>query len=70
MTEPRYGFYDGAEEKWGHFVPGTEISIRSMRMIGKSDRRTILFSPNLAELVGRQFPELEIISVENIFEGH
>ena len=24
-------FYDDAEEKWGHSVPGTEIPIRPMR---------------------------------------
>ena len=63
-------FYDDAEEKWGHSVPGTEIPIRPMRMIEKADARAILFSPNLGEFVGRQFPELEIISVEYIFEGH
>ena len=62
-------FYDDAEEKWGHSVPGTEIPIRAMRMIGTTDRRAILFEPNLAESVGRQFPKLETISVEDIFEG-
>ena len=63
-------FYDDAEEKWGHTVPGTEIPIRPMRMIGNADRRAILFSPNLKELVSRQFPDLKVISVENIFEGY
>ncbi len=63
-------FYDDAEEKWGHTVPGTEIPIRPMRMIGNGDRRAILFSPNLEVLITQQFPELKVISVENIFEGH
>ena len=63
-------FYDNAEEKWGHFVPGTEIPIRAMHPMEKADGRAILFASNLAELVGRQFPELEIISVEYIIEGY
>ena len=63
-------FYDDAEEKWGHCVPGTEIPIRPMRMIGKADRRAILFSPNLEALITQRFPELKVISVENIFEGN
>ena len=62
-------FYDDAEEKWGHSVPGTEIPIRPMRMIGKADRRAILFAPNPVEQVERQFPELEIIDIETILEG-
>ena len=36
-------FYDDAEEKWGHFVPGTEIPIRPMRAMEKTDGRAILF---------------------------
>lgn len=63
-------FYDDAEEKWGHCVPGTEIPIRPMRMIGEADRRSILFSPNLEALITQRFPDLKVISVENIFEGH
>ena len=63
-------FYDDAEEKWGHTVPGTEIPIRPMHKIGKADRRAILFSPNLEALITQRFPELEVVSVENIFEGH
>ena len=63
-------FYDDAEEKWGHCVPGTEIPIRPMRMAGNADRRAILFSPNLEALITQRFPELKVISVENIFEGH
>ena len=63
-------FYDDAEEKWGHPVPGTEIPIRPMRMIGKADRRAILFSPNLEALITQRFPDLKVVSVENIFEGH
>ena len=63
-------FYDDAEEKWGHPVPGTEIPICPMRMAGKADRRAILFSPNLEALITQRFPDLKTISVENIFEGH
>ena len=63
-------FYDDAEEKWGHSVPGTEIPIRPMRAIEKADGRAILFAPNSVAFVERQFPELEIISVENIFERY
>ena len=50
-------FYDDAEEKWGHFVPGTEIPIRPMRAIEKADGRAILFAPNSVAFVERQFPE-------------
>ena len=63
-------FYDDAEEKWGHTVPGTEIPIRPMRMIEEADRRVILFESNLEALITQRFPELKVISVENIFEGH
>lgn len=62
-------FYDDAEEKWGHPVPGTEIPIRPMHPIEKANGRAILFAPNSVECVEHQFPELEIISVKNIFEG-
>ena len=63
-------FYDDAEEKWGHTVPGTEIPIRPMRAIEKANGRAVLFSPNLEGLITQRFPELEVISVENIFEGN
>ncbi len=63
-------FYDDAEEKWGHPVPGTEIPIRPMRMAGNADKRAILFSPNLEALITQRFPDLKVVSVENIFEGH
>ncbi len=63
-------FYDDAEEKWGHCVPGTEIPIRPMRMAGNADKRAILFSPNLEALITQRFPDLKVVSVENIFEGH
>ena len=36
----------------------------------KANGRAILFSPNLEGLVAHRFPELKVISVENIFEGH
>lgn len=60
-------FYDDAEEKWGHPVPGTEIPIRAMHPIEKADGRAILFSPNLAELVAHRLPDVEIINVEDVF---
>ncbi len=63
-------FYDDAEEKWGHAVPGTEIPIRPMRAMEKTDGRAILFAPNSVEQVERQFPELEIIDIETILEGY
>ena len=62
-------FYDDAEEKWGHPVPGTEIPIRPMRMAGNADRRAILFSPNLAGLVAHRLPDVEIINVEDVFSS-
>ena len=60
-------FYNDAEELWGHSVPGTEIPIRPMRMIGKADRRAILFEPSLAGLVAHRLPDVEIINVEDVF---
>ena len=62
-------FYDDAEEKWGHHVPGTEIPIRPMHPIKKADGRAIQFAPNLEALIMQRFPDLKVISVENIFEG-
>ena len=62
-------FYDDAEEKWGHCVPGTEISIRPMHKIGKADRRAVLFEPSLAGWVARRLPDVEIINVEDVFSS-
>ena len=62
-------FYDDAEEKWGHVVPGTEIPIRAMRPIEKANGRAVLFEPNLAGLVAHRFPDVEIINVEDVFSG-
>ena len=63
-------FYDDAKEKWGHCVPETEIPIRPMRTMEKTDGRAILFAPNSVECVERQFPKLEIIDIETILEGY
>ena len=62
-------FYDDAEEKWGRCVPGTELPIRPMHKIGKTNGRAILFSPNLEGLITQRLPGLKVVSVENIFEG-
>ena len=62
-------FYDDAEEKWGHCVPGTEIQIRPMHPIEKADGRAILFEPSSAELARHRFPDVEIINVEDVFSS-
>ena len=62
-------FYDDAEEKWGHSVPGTEIPIRAMHPIEKADGRAILFAPNLAGMVAHRLPDVEIINVEDVFSS-
>ena len=63
-------FYDDAEEKWGHCVPGTEIPIQPMRLAEKERGRAILMSPNLEALVRHRLPGAEIISVEDIFDSN
>ena len=62
-------FHDDAEEKWGHSAPGTEIPIRPMRMIEKTNGRAILFESSLKELVTHRFPDVEIINVGDVFGG-
>ena len=62
-------FYDDAEEKWGHPLPGTEIPIRSMRFTDGEKGRVVLMSPNLEGWARRRLPGAEIISVEDIFNA-